>query len=187
MARGRKSESVKVLTGRDIKLLRQLDRTGVTASDQAKIYCGISTERLNKLEKSGYVKTKNMTVDGANTRIIQLDKTGDKFCKENYGTRYVYHTQDNHITHDLRLTEAYYNLPSHVQDTWKHESELVHEIYNKHPELKGNLKTCVDATVVVNNQIIAIESRGASYTQADIDIKQDIAVNLLHCQRMEVV
>lgn len=187
MSMGRKNEHIKVLTSRDIRLLRQLDRTGVAAGDQVKFYCGLTANRINKLQRSGYIKTTNMTVDGVNTRIIYLDKMGKNFCYKNYGTKYVYHTQSNHIRHDLRLTEAYYNLPSCIQDTWKHESELVHKIYEEYPMMKGQLKTCVDATVMVQYKIIAIESKGASYTQEDIDIKEEIALKFLRCNQMEVI
>lgn len=189
MARGRKSEHIKTLTGRDTTLLRQLDRTGLAAHDQAKYYCGISSDRLNKLEKSGYIKTNNMTVNGTNTRLIQLDKEGRKFCRENYGTKYSYHAQLNHATHDLKLTEAYYNLPKEIQDTWKNESELINQIYSTNPDMKlnGNLKTCVDATVVVEGKIVAIEVVGSSYTQADIELKEEVAINLLNCEKMELI
>lgn len=189
MARGRKSEHIKTLTGRDTTLLRQLDRTGLAAHDQAQYYCGISSNRLNKLEKSGYVKTMNMTVDGTNTRLIKLGEEGRKFCKENYGTKYFYHAQSNHTTHDLKLTETYYNLPKEVQETWKNEAELTKQIYDSNPGMKeeGSLKTCVDAAVSIDGKIIAIEVVGSSYTQADIELKEEIAINLLNCERVELI
>lgn len=187
MARGRKPQTVKVLTGRDTKLLRQLDRTGVASHEQANAYCGVSNDRLNKLEKSGYIRTVNQSVDGANMRIIQLDKIGREFCRETYDTKSFYHSQITHISHDLKVTEAYYNLPKYIQETWKHEAELVKEIYSVNPGMRGELKTCVDAVVKVEGKLVAIEVVGKSYTKVDIELKEEIATNLLHCERTEFI
>ena len=52
MARGRKSSKVKVITGRDRDLMMQLSKTGLCNSMQAKKHCGVSMERLKKLEKA---------------------------------------------------------------------------------------------------------------------------------------
>ena len=54
MARGRKASTIKVVTGRDRDLMQQLSKTGLCNSKQAKDHCGLSMERLKKLEKSGY-------------------------------------------------------------------------------------------------------------------------------------
>lgn len=187
MARGRKSSIVKALTGRDLKLLIQLSKTGISGHDQAKIYCNLSIERLEKLEKSGYIKTSNHAVEGVNTKIIQLDKAGKQYCKENFNIRSFCQAQTNHLTHDLRLTEIYYSLDLEVQSTWQHEVDLMSEIYEKHPEMKGNLENCVDARVQVNGEYIAIESIGASYTTKDLQVKNDIASTLLGCSKMEAL
>lgn len=186
MARGAKSTRIKHITHRDMKLLRQLDRTGIAAADQAKIYCDISLERISKLEKSGFVTTSSHIVDGKNIMIIQLDDVGRDYCKDSFNTKYFYHTQITHLKHDLRLTEMYYNLKPEIQETWQHEKELVKEIYSKYPKMKnGNLKTCIDARVIVDGKMVAIEAIGASYTKKIIELKQDIAINLLQCERME--
>jgi hypothetical protein len=186
MARGRKSTNIKTITGRDAKLLYQLSKTGITAVDQASYYCGLSKERINKLENSGYIKTSNHVVNGQTNKIITLNKLGKEYCTENFDTKSFCQAQTNHLTHDLRLTEMYYQLDTKIQETWTHERDLIKEIYEKYPEMKGELKNCVDARIEVNGEYIAIESRGVSYTDADIEIKEEIATTFLECSSMEV-
>ena len=82
MARGRKAETIKVITGRDNNLLKQLSKTGLCNSKQAKEHCGLSIDRIKKLEKSGYIKTSEHIVRGENNLIIQLDKVGKKYCRQ---------------------------------------------------------------------------------------------------------
>ena len=56
MARGRKSTKVKVMTNRDMRLLKQISNTGLSTIEQAKSHCDLNRDRLVKLEKSGYIK-----------------------------------------------------------------------------------------------------------------------------------
>ena len=42
MARGRESTKVKCITGRDKALIKQLSKTGLCNSNQAKEYCGLT-------------------------------------------------------------------------------------------------------------------------------------------------
>jgi DNA-binding PadR family transcriptional regulator len=186
MARGRQSSTIKVITGRDKDLLQQLSKTGVCTSPQAKEYAGVSADRLNKLEKSGYVKTSNHIVRGENNRIIQLDKSGVEYCRQELGVNRLCIAQTNHLAHDIKLTEIYYKLEPKVQDTWRHESDLIRDYYAKFPEQEGKLTTCIDATVEINGEAIAIESVGASYSSNTIQIKQEVAQSL-GCSRMECV
>ena len=185
----RNSTKVKVLTFRDTNILKQLSKTGLSNAQQAKEYCKLGIERLGKLEKSGYIKTTSHIVRGKNTLIIQLDKGGKEWCRQELGTKSFCVAQTNHLDHDLKLTEAYYNLPEGVQETWRHEGELIQDIYEKNPPLKenGGLQTCVDATVQINDVTIAIESIGLSYTSSIIGLKEEIATQLLGCSRMECV
>ena len=185
----RKSSKVKVLTFRDTNILKQLSRTGLSNAQQAKRYCNLGMERLVKLETSGYIKTTSHIVRGKNTLIIQLNKVGKEWCRQELGTKSFCIAQTNHLNHDLKLTEAYYNLPQSVQTTWRHEGELIQDIYEKNPLLSenGGLKTCTDATVRLNEETIAIESVGSSYTRAIIELKQEIATKYLGCSRMECV
>lgn len=186
MARGRKSSTIKVVTGRDRDLINQLSKTGLCNSVQAKEYCGISIDRLKKLEKSGYIKTSQHIVRGENNLIIQLDKAGKVYCRQEFGSTNLCAAQTNHLAHDIKLTEVYYNLDSEIQDTWKHERELIKEYYEKYPEQYGSLNTCIDATIEINGEVIAIESVGDSYTGQVIEMKQEIAESL-GCSRMECV
>lgn len=183
MARGAKSQKIKVLTKRDINLIKQLSRTGLSNSVQAEKYCKLSKDRLNKLEKSGYIKTSSHVVRGKNNLILQLDKQGKELCRQEFGVTNFCISQTNHLYHDLKLTEIYYNLDEQVQETWRHEGVLIKEIEERYPEYE--LKTCVDAVVQINNEIVAIESIGTSYTSKDMELKQEISTKLLGCSRME--
>lgn len=101
----RKSTKVKVLTGRDTSILKQLSRTGLSNVQQVKRHCNLSMERLEKLEKSGYIKITSHIVRGKNTLIIQLDKVGKEWCRQELGTKSFCVAKTNHLTHDLKLTE----------------------------------------------------------------------------------
>lgn len=186
MARGRKASTIKVVTGRDRDLMQQLSKTGLCNSKQAKDHCGLSMERLKKLEKSGYIKTSEHIVRGENNLIVQLDKGGKEYCRQEFGISSFCVAQKNHLEHDIKLTEVYYRLDSDVQDTWRHERELIDRYYEMYPEREGDLKTCIDAAIEVNGELIAIESVGTSYTGAVIELKQEIATSL-GCSRMECV
>lgn len=187
MARGRKSQYVKKITNREVKLFKQLARIGLTDRGQAKIFCNLTTDRLKKLENSGYIKRSNHCVAGQNTEIIRLDRQGKEYCKDELNIQSFAYAQTNHLTHDLRLSATYYSLTKEVQETWRHERDIIKEIYEKHPEMKGQLKTCVDATVQVNEATIAIEVIGDSYRQVEIEMKEEIALELVGCQSIEFV
>mgnify|MGYP003439581652 FL=1 len=184
MARGRKAETIKVITGRDNNLLKQLSKTGLCNSKQAKEHCGLSIDRIKKLEKSGYIKTSEHIVRGENNLIIQLDKVGKEYCRQEFGTSSFGSTQKNHLEHDIKLTEVYYRLEPEVQNTWVHERDLIDIYYELSPERQEELKTCIDAPIEVNGEIIAIESLGYSYTKETIELKQEISTSL-GCSRME--
>mgnify|MGYP000220041619 CR=1 FL=1 len=68
MARGRKSTKVKVMTNRDMRLLKQISNTGLSTIEQAKSHCDLNRDRLVKLEKSGYIKIEKLILLGANDR-----------------------------------------------------------------------------------------------------------------------
>ena len=187
MARGRKSSKIKVITHRDEKLFKQLARTGLTDRASAKGFCNLNPERLEKLQNSGYIKLSNHGVNGRNTTIIQLDTKGKAYCRDVLNFDSFAAAQTNHLVHDLKLSIAYYSLPSEIQETWQHERDIIKEIYKNHPDMKGNLTTCIDARVTVDGVNIAIEVIGYSYTQSIIELKQEIATKYADCERMEKV
>jgi hypothetical protein len=182
MARGRKRTTIKVITHREVELFKALSRVGISNMQQAWEYCSLSQDRIKKLEKSGYIKTSTHVVRGQNNLIIQLDTLGKRYCKEEQGIKSFCVAQTNHLEHDLKLSEAYYTLDSHIKETWRHEGDLIRQIHELHPKVM--LKTCIDATVTVAGQIIAIESIGRSYSQEDIELKNEIATSLIGCSEM---
>ena len=118
--------------------------------------------------------------------IVQLGKQGIEYCRQELGTTSLCIAQTNHLAHDIKLTEVYYKLDAKVQDSWRHESQLIKEYYEKYPNEEEKLKTCIDAAIEVNGEIIGIESRGDSYTDEVIELKEEIATKL-GCSRMECV
>lgn len=187
MARGRESKYIKKITSREEKLFKQLARTGLTDRSQAKIFCNLNPDRLQKLQNSGYIKLENHSVLGQNTQIIRLDTKGVSYCKDELNIQSLAYAQSNHLEHDLKLSMAYYSLKEEVQETWKHEREIIREIYERHPEMAGQLSTCIDASVVVDGVTVAIEVIGSSYGDAEIEMKEEIALELAQCESIEFV
>lgn len=173
---------VKVITNRDKALIKQLTRTGICTAPQAEEYAGVSDKRIKQLEKSGYIKTSAHAVMGKNHLIIQIGKAGTEYARQELGIRNLCITQTNHLEHDVKLTEFYYQLEHEIQDTWRHEADLIRDYHEMYPDKE--LKTCVDATIQVNDKIIAVESIGSSYTGALMELKQEIAQDL-GCARLE--
>lgn len=181
---GRTSSKIKVVTGRDQELMKQLSRTGISTSEQAREYCKLSSTRLDKLEKSGYIKTSNHIVNGQSCRIIQLDKGGKEYCRQEIGTQNYCIAQTNHLAHDIKLTDIYYKLNEDVRETWRHENQIIKDYYNNNPDIeRGSLETCIDATVEINGELVAIESIGDSYTGPIMELKLEIS-QTMGCSRM---
>lgn len=168
MARGRKATKVKVMTYRDTSLLKQLSNTGLCTTEQAKTHCGLNRDRLVKLEKSGYIKLeKTNPVGGKMIEVARLDNKGKAYCENSLGTQYFYKSNLNQVTHDLKLTEAYYQvMKEHPRALWKNETQVA--IENKEILPNGD---CVDAVVEANGGSFAVEVIGHKYTQQTIDNK----------------
>lgn len=172
MARGRKSQHIKVLTGKDQELLRGLGQVGISSKSQIKSYLNLSDERLQKLEFSGYVKRDNLVVRGRAITIYTLDRDGQKYCHNQLGIEYLYRWNSRQLPHDLKLAEAYYNFPVDVRHTWRNEFDLLNEFSSGVP---GTVPVLVDATIQVAGEVIAIEAIGAKYTQELIQAKVEFA------------
>ena len=168
MARGRKSTVIKLMTFRDINLLKQLANTGICSIEQASTYCKLNRNRILKLEKSGFIKIeKVIPVGGEIIEVVRIKSKGKKYCEYNIGTQYFYKTNINQPNHDLKLTETYYqtiiNYPTAI---WKNETQVFYE--NKEIITNGD---CVDAVVYVDGKCFAIEVIGRRYSQKTIDNK----------------
>lgn len=168
MARGRKATVIKIITYRDISLLKQLSNTGLCSTEQAKTHCKLTRDRLVKLEKSGYIKLeKTSPVGGKLIEVARMDTKGRKFCQNNIGSQYFYKSSINQITHDMKLTEAYYQVMNeHPNAVWKNETQIAYE--NKDVITNGD---CVDAIVEIDSGTFALEVIGNKYTQKTIDNK----------------
>lgn len=168
MARGRKSTKIKVMTNRDMTLLKQLSNTGLSTIEQAKSHCDLNRDRLVKLEKSGYIKIEKANpVGGQMIEVVRLDTKGKSYCENNLGTQYFYKSSLNQVTHDLKLTESYYQvMKQYPNAVWKNETQVSIENRDRLPN--GD---CVDAVVEVNGGSFAVEVIGHKYTQETIDNK----------------
>lgn len=187
MSKGKESKYIKKITGREEKLFKQLARTGLTDRTQAKIFCNINPNRLEKLENSKYITRSNHCVDGKNTEIIRLSSAGKFYCQNDLNINTFAYAQSNHLTHDLKLSLSYYSLPSEVQETWEHERDIIKDIYSRHPEMQGKLSTCIDARVTSNGITTAIEVIGSSYGSAELEMKQEIALSVAGCSGIEFI
>src|SRR6056297_1358522 len=188
----RKSKYVKRITNEEVRLFNQLSKTGITDRAQMDQFYNINKDRLEKLENSNYIFSRNAFVGGRITQVYKLGSAGKKFCKETLGIRHLNTSQSNHMEHDLRLTYIFNNLSPEIQKTWESEAEIIADIKEKNKTIpdeyqnsRGGLKNCIDSRVTVNSHTVAIEVVGSSYRPGDIDIKEDIAVNLAECESIK--
>lgn len=168
MAKGRPRSKVYNLSQRDKTLLKQLSNTGLCTTEQSKSHAIVGRDRLVKLEKSGYIKLeKAAPVGGELIEVVRLDNKGRTYCENNLGQQYFYKSNLNQVTHDLKLTEAYYQvMKGHPGAVWKNETQV--SIENKDLLLNGD---CVDAVVEIGGESFAVEVIGHKYTQQTIDNK----------------
>jgi len=169
MAKGRKSTKIKTMTWRDERLLQQLSNTGICTTEQAKTYCNLNRDRLLKLENSGYIKLEKTTpLGGKMLEVVRLDNKGRTYCENRLGIRYFYKSNLNQVTHDLKLTESYYQITTENPNAiWKNETQISIE----NPNILIDGKDCVDAVVEVGMNSYAIEVIGHKYTQETIKNK----------------
>lgn len=172
MARGRKSQHIKVLTGKDQELIRGLGQVGVTSKEQIRNYLNLNDDRLLKLERSNYIKRENVVIKGLAKTVYTLSNDGQKYCKEQLGIEHLYKWNSRQLNHDIKLAEAYYNFPLDIRHTWRNETDLLSEFTGGVP---GTVPVLVDATIQVNEEIIAIEAIGIGYTKSMIEAKIDFA------------
>jgi DNA-binding PadR family transcriptional regulator len=185
----RRSKYVKRITHKEERLLNQLSKTGITDRAQINEYYNINQNRLDQLENSKYIFSRNAFVGGRITQVYKLGSSGKKFCKETLGIKHLNTSQSNHMEHDLKLTYIYNNLSPEIQKTWESEAEIIADIKEKNKIIpdeyqnsRGGLKNCVDGRITVNGHVVGIEVIGASYRPSDIEIKEDIALNLADCE-----
>ncbi|WP_443660945.1 hypothetical protein [Clostridium algidicarnis] len=169
MTRGRKVNKVKVMSLRDDSLLKQLSNTGLCTMEQAKSHCGLNRDRILNLEKSGLIRIERTNPrGGAMIEVVRLERKGKTYSMNILGTKYFYKTSINQVGHDLKLTEAYYQvMREHKGAIWKNESQVTHE----YKELLKNGRDCVDAVVVLDGDTFAVEVIGHKYTQETINNK----------------
>lgn len=157
------------MTSRDEALIKQLSNTGMCSIEQAKTFCDLNRDRLLKLEKSGYIKLEKTNPIGGNMiEVARLDNKGRAYSENKLGQEYFYKSNLNQVTHDLKLTESYYQIMSeHPGAKWFNETQISIE----HNEMLIDGKDCVDAIVEFDGGSFAVEVVGHKYTQETIDNK----------------
>jgi hypothetical protein len=128
---------------------------------------------LQKLEKSGYIKIEKTNPAGGNLiEVVRLDNNkGRRYCENKLGSDYFYKSNLNQVKHDLKLTEAYYQVHiDHPGALWMNETQ----IQNEYKDLLKDGKDCVDAVVVCGGESFAVEVVGDKYTQETINNKVEV-------------
>ena len=153
----RKSMHIKTLTTKDKEVLNMLSKTGQATTEQLQKLNNISFERLNKLEKSGYID-KSISTKG---NIYSLNVKSHKLIGGG-----IYHKAG--LLHDLKLTNEYLNLTREQQ-----QSVQTGDYYARSNSLE--VKGTPDL-VIVNEQVpIFVEVITSNYKQSDIELKQEFA------------
>lgn len=176
MARGRKAgPAVKVITSRDKELMEGIARTGLTTKYNARETIGLGEDRLRKLEKEGYIQSKNVVINNGKdvATVYYLNDKGKSYVKENSDIDHFYRSNERQIEHDMKLSEIYYSLDREIRATWKNENDLIKEYKELHPGEK--LNTMVDATVEMNGVSVAVEVLTDNYGKQEIIEKMEIA------------
>lgn len=78
--------------------------------------------------KTEHIKISERIIRGESCLVIQLDKLGKEYCRQEHGVTSFVSAQNNHLEHDIKLTEVYYKLDERIQETWKHERDLDNRI-----------------------------------------------------------
>lgn len=177
---------IKVVTGRDQTAIEAIARVGVVEKSQLMSYCGLTTDRLNKLVHSGYLKSRSEYVSklGAVT-VYELDKKAEHFLEQR-GFNYIKHSRYAEVRHDLKLAKLYFECPKHLRDYWYCDKEAA-DVLN----LKGiaGRENFPDAVIILPKDIaqemnhfcqgdyytIAIEAIGHSYSSSLLEAKADFA------------
>lgn len=196
----RESKYIKQLFERDHSAIQALARVGVASTDQLYKYCGLNQKRVIKLENSGYLKIEKLTIHGQLQHVVHLTPEGQKHCSNEYRIYQFPGWQTNHLVHDLKLTEAYFQFLPELRSNWTHENQIL----AANPKIKRG--SCIDAIIkmtvedylrmadsneslqVIDANIlempleteisVGIESVGDSYTSTDIEVKINTAVSL---------
>lgn len=155
----RKSMHIKTLTTKDKEVLNMLSKTGQSTIEQLQKLNNISVERLNKLEKSGYID-KSISTKG---NIYSLNEKSHKLIDGG-----IYHKAG--LNHDLKLSEQYLNLTKEQQ-----QSVQTGDYYARSNSLE--VKGTPDLVVIntIEQVPIFIEVITSNYKEIDIQLKQEFA------------
>lgn len=199
---------------RDNKILQQLACSGIADRQQLHEYTGIYNDRLQLMINSDLIKIQQKIVSGQMRDIVSLTENGKEYCRQEYGTEKFPKWSTGHLSHDLKMTDLYYQMVERVSSmgNWRHE-DLVREDIRALTNVKQ--LTCVDATIEMSRfefeQLIyeentdcsiidlsainscsgetirvALEAVGNSYSDEMLGLKQDVAI-AANCQAIILV
>ena len=168
--RGRKSQRVKVITSKDLELIKQIARTGLCSREQAETYSGLSQDRLAKLCKSNFLKEEQSLYHRELITIYRLADTGIKYVKnscDSINNVYKYAS----TMHDIALTKYYYTIEPQYRDRWTTEEDLKHE-----QEYSLYSGSCLDGLYRdEHGRTHAVEVLTKNYSVEEIKSKEEFA------------
>ncbi|MBD7916474.1 hypothetical protein H9660_15120 [Clostridium sp. Sa3CUN1] len=184
MARGRKSEKIKRVTKSDGETMKSIAHTGVITRANAKEYFNLNDKRIELLKKNSYlIEHTNNTKKGLQT-YYTLGKAGVDFIKRQTDIDYLYRGNKNQLDHDIKLSQAYCQITHEQRQGWINENQIIHKWDKLAPNT--NHVTGVDAIVVTNDGIVAIEVITRNYGEVEIQEKHN-AASALGCNRMVMI
>lgn len=181
----RKSNYITNINNRDIKAFNALSRCGYVQRENL-LTC-ISKSRIENYQKQGLIE-KEVYVSNRNetTTAYKFTDKGLNLSIKYTGIDKPYQAQS--IMHDCQIADKYFSLTNDERETWKTESELREEFFNKMEELReqdysryqelqeqyNNREISMpDCSYTTETQIeVFFESVTNSYGQAELEAKE---------------
>lgn len=176
--------SVKVLRAADKDMLRALARAGTCTQSHFSAFGngkGLSGNRMLAHIKAGFVD-KDIYYNKQTQRYedcYTLTRKGVNLVKEQLGIERIY--TSNSRVHDLALMDKYISLNQEEQETWRTESQIREEAYNRFnwsqkAELEKHHLSPPDAVYrATDGRVIAFEVVTNNYGAAEIKAKEEFA------------
>ena len=126
-------KSINRLMPRDKNALTAMSKCGYCTKDHLKNY--VTDRRIGSYLKTGLI-TKETIVSNQNVKTTgyKLTSDGKKLLEKQYGITNHYKAQS--VYHDTKLADRYFSLTEKERESWRTETELRQELYNKLEEMR---------------------------------------------------
>ena len=126
-------KSINKLMYRDKQALTALSRCGYCTSNHLNNH--VSDSRIKSYLRTGLI-SKETIVSNQNVKTTGYKLTGDgkKLLEKQFGVTGHYKAQS--IPHDTKLADRYFSLSDSERESWRTETQLREEFYNKLEELR---------------------------------------------------